>query len=216
MKQIFLFFMGALVVGTADTAAQTKKIAFESHSGNAAYFNLTLNNDFFESDASNFGLPAHKNVHKIQKIIFLTDSQTVLVSEIFDRPFSATNDSSDIFVKNQKDTLLNSYMFNKNVSTDSLKKLLQYYDKYEINDKTKVVNKIGKVAAPKKNEGKANDNQKNNLPIAVFSDDAGSGDNPRPSNKNLFAAGLIFSFALIGGLLCRAYYKIGVKAGLTT
>ena len=216
MKQILLFFMVALIVGTTDAAAQTKKIAFESHSGSAANFILTLNNDFFETDASNFGLPAHKNVHKIQKIIFLTDSQTVLVSEIFDRPFSATSDSSDIFVKKQKDTLVNSYMFNKNVSTDSLKKLLQYYDKYEISEKTKVVNKIGKVAAPKKSEVIPNDNQKNNLPIAVFIDDTGNGDSSQNSNNNLFVVGLIFSFALLGGLLCRAFYKIGVNNSLTT
>jgi len=191
MKSVSSLMIFSFICAFAKLNAQTKKIAFESHSGSAENFNIALSNNFFETDDSNFGLPSHKNVYKIEKIIFISDSQSVLVSKVYDRPFDALNDSSDIFINKKVDTLTGSNMFNKKVPVDSLKKLLKYYDKYEINEKTKFINK-----------GEKRSKQK-----IFISNNNDAGNTPFSGSQWAFLITGILFFALIAGWITwRMYY----------
>jgi len=205
MKSVSSLMIFSFICAFAKLNAQTKKIAFESHSGSAENFNIALSNNFFETDDSNFGLLSHKNVYKIEKIIFISDSQSVLVSKVYDRPFDALNDSSDIFINKKVDTLTGSNMFNKKVPVDSLKKLLKYYDKYEINEKTKFINKGEKRSKQKISNNNTED--KSMQVVTFISNNNDAGNTPFSGSQWAFLITGILFFALIAGWITwRMYY----------
>src|SRR5258705_9999346 len=101
---------------------QTKKIAFESHSGSPENFNIALSNEIFDNDESDYGLPPNKPAYKLDRVILISDSVSVLISKEYKRPWGATSDSMDKFVQIKRDTVYNDPLFNHKNSSDSILK----------------------------------------------------------------------------------------------
>lgn len=62
--------------------AQTKKIAFKSHSGSAENFSLALENSLFDMENSNFGVAPTELVRHAQldSVIFICDTMALMVT----------------------------------------------------------------------------------------------------------------------------------------
>lgn len=93
--------------------AQTKKIAFKSHSGSAENFSIALENNLFDMENSNFGNPVYK---ELDSVILIADSVAVLVSHL---------DTDPITNPRKKDTLRSRSLFSRKTPLDSVKKGLK-------------------------------------------------------------------------------------------
>lgn len=75
-------FIALLSLVSSSLLAQIKEIAFKSHSGNMMNFKITLStgpggeNELFDSDNSNFGLPVPTDVktYKLDSVIYVSDT----------------------------------------------------------------------------------------------------------------------------------------------
>src|SRR5207253_4400182 len=96
MKHAFIFFLTVSLV-TLTAHAQTKKIAYESHSGNMEYFTSTLQDELFDNADSDFGLPSSKSKYKIDSVIYLNDTTTILVYKSYVGPYGTKTDKDFTF-----------------------------------------------------------------------------------------------------------------------
>ena len=189
MRQLFI----ALLIFTGSSLlAQTKEIAFKSHSGNMNNFNIALENELFDNGESNFGLPSDKKSYKLDSVIFISDSVSVMVTKEYHRAFNEPEDSAKLWgVK--KDTVYNNPLFVRKNSIDNIKKALQKDGKY-INpvDKTIFIGFDNMKSKDKKS-------QKNNIiPVSFTGDD----NNNSPFDiKLLLMLGAILVLSLLGGWL---------------
>lgn len=105
MKQLLIIFAccSCLVAH-----AQTKLIAFKSHSGSAENFSLALENDLFDMAESDFGLPTTVT---LDSVILVKKSVAVIVT--------SRGEGRPIFTR--RDTLRSKTLFNKKISLDSLR-----------------------------------------------------------------------------------------------
>jgi hypothetical protein len=111
MRIIYLFLF---VIVSVTGFAQTKKIAFKSHSGNAVDFETAVANELFDMNGSDFGLPPEKV--QLDSVIRIGDSVAVLISS---RGYSPKHNPV------QKDTLRGQSLFIKKMPLDSVKKNLR-------------------------------------------------------------------------------------------
>lgn len=112
--------------------AQTKKIAFKSHSGNDENFKVALKQNLFDMEESNFGLPATKSIYtkSLDSVIKITPAATILV---------VSNYSTETFPKKGKpmltsirrDTLYEDPLFSKQHSLDSIRNVLKIRKTYQ-------------------------------------------------------------------------------------
>ncbi|MCX6319411.1 MAG: hypothetical protein NTW29_19195 [Bacteroidetes bacterium] len=106
MKIIFLLLAGLY---TLSVNAQTRLIAYKSHSGNMEQFSTALELNLFDIDASNFGLPS---TLQLDSVILIKKSVAVVVT--------SRGEGAPVF--RQRDTLRSKSLFNKKISIDTLKK----------------------------------------------------------------------------------------------
>ena len=181
--------------------AQTQKIAFESHSGNPGNFKIAMDIELFDRDESDFGLPANKTAHKLDSVIFISDTVSVLVSKTYTRPWSATSDSLDKLVGQRKDTLYNDPFFSRKYLLDSIKKMVDQRGLYETTGRTKFVGFDNKKDGIKKKGEK----QHQLIPFAITNDPP---DDRSPFDIQLgLILGLIFVLSLLGGWLSWKFYQ---------
>lgn len=202
------FFSIILCFFATTTFSQTKKIAFESHSGKASDFATALTNDLFDDDGSDFGLPSDKYVHKVDKLIYLNDSTLLISSKEYLRPWRATNDSLDRFQRNGTDTMFLNMKITRQISADSLIRLLKgMYGEYESAPKMKMVG-FDNGDSSKKLKPSPKPTEKQELiplPLPV--------DNDRPDNHSPFDSTLtimllsILGLSLLGGFISWKLYK---------
>lgn len=151
--------------------AQTKLIAFKSHSGSAENFSAALDNNLFDMEASNFGLPPSVT---LDSVILIKKSVAVLISSregIPNRP-------------PQKDTVRSKSLFNKKVSLDSIKNNLHRFIQF-----TNPVDSVKFI-------GFDNGVKKNSLPIFSVKQDR---YNPFDGTAVLITAGIL-GIALLSAL----------------
>jgi hypothetical protein len=181
--------------------AQTKKIAFESHSGNPGNFDISLTHDLFDNGESDFGLPANKTAYKLDSVIFISDTVSVLVSKKYSRPWSATSDSMDKFSGIKKDTVFNDPLFSRKYLQDSIKKMIDNRGVYETTSKTKFVGFDNKKNGIKKTGEK----QQQLVPFAITNDPP---DNHSPFDIQLtLILGMILFLSLLGGWMSWKFYQ---------
>jgi len=198
--KIHHLLVAVLSLVSTTLAAQTKKIAFESHSGNMENFSLALNNELFDNGESDFGLPASKTAYKLDSVIFISDTVSVLVSKTYSRPWSATSDSMDKLVGKRKDTVYNDPLFSRSYLLDSLKKMIGKRGLYETTDKTKFVGLDNKKDGVKKTGDK-----QQLFPFAITKDPP---DNHPPFDNQMFLMlGSLLLLSLLGGWLSWKFYK---------
>ena len=180
--------------------AQTKKIAFESHSGNPENFNIALANDLIgESD---YGLPPDKKTYKLDSVIFISDNVSVLVSKEYKRPWDAKSDSLDKFIGIKKDTIFNDPLLSRKNLLDSIKKMVDNKGPYETTDKTKFVGFDNKKSGIKKPGDKQ---QQQLIPISITNDPPD--DQPPFDIQLALMLGTILLLSLLGGWLSWRFYQ---------
>jgi hypothetical protein len=194
--------VAVLTLISTTLSAQTKKIAFESHSGNMENFNLAMNNELFDKGESDYGLPANKKAYKLDSVIFISDTVSVLVSKEYTRPWSAKSDSQDTLVGVKKDTIYNDPLFSRKYLLDSIKKMVDNRGLYETTSKTKFVGFDNKKVGVKKTGDKP---QQQLIPFAITNDPP---DNHSPFDMQLILMlGMIFLLSLSAGWFTWKYYQ---------
>lgn len=160
-------FIAFLCLAVFSVEAQTKKIAFKSHSGNMANFNTALENDLFETDHSNFGHAPQRNVvtAQLDSLIFVSDTMAILVTSEY---CTRTDRISDKPVTDPKlwkagrEVALNHPLFSRQHSLDSIKKVIA--EKYNFQNP---VEKVIFVGYDNKKPVKKKDKKKKEQPLVV-------------------------------------------------
>ncbi|HEY6064143.1 MAG TPA: hypothetical protein VIV35_11070 [Chitinophagaceae bacterium] len=180
--------------------AQTKKIAFESHSGNLENFSIALGNELFDKGESDYGLPANKTAYKLDSVIFISDTVSILVSKAYTRPWSAKSDSLDKLVGVKKDTIYNDPLFSRIYLLDSIKKMVDNRGLYETTNKTKFIGFDNKKSPVKKTGDK-----QQLTPFAITNDPPD--DQPPFDIQLALMLGTILLLSLLGGWLSWRFYQ---------
>lgn len=195
MRQLFI---ALFILTSSSLLAQTKEIAFKSHSGNMDNFSIALGSEMFDGGESNFGLPSDKKTYKLDSVIFVSDSVSVIVVKEFHRPFDAPEESAKLW-KVKKDTVYNNPLLVRKSSLDSIKKGVQKQIQYaNPDDKTVFIGFDNKKVKKKKE-------QKNNfVPVSFTGDD---NNNSPFDSKLLLMLGTILVLSLLGGWLSWKFYQ---------
>lgn len=210
MKLFLIAFFSFTATGLS---AQTNAIAFKSHSGNMDHFKAVLENNLFGEEGSNFGLPSSVSTYKLDSVIYISGSKTVLVRRHYSREYNEPKDSAR-FVELRRDTVYNHPLFTRQHSLDSIRTTLKKEGNY-----TNPVREIIFVGYDnKKNRNKKKDQdmmtpetrENTILPLLQI-----PGDNPpgsSPFDGQLFLVlGLILVLSLAGGLLSWKLYQPGLQ-----
>jgi len=181
--------------------AQTKKIAFESHSGNPENFNFALTHEFFDSEGSDFGLPPDKKSYKLDSVIFISDTVSILVSKEYSRPWNEKSDSKDKLIGVKKDTIYNDPLFSRKYLLDSIKKMVDNRGPYETTNKTKFVGFDNKKTGLKKT---ADQPQQQLIPFVITNDPP---EGPPFDTQLVLMLATILLLSLMGGWLSWKFYQ---------
>jgi hypothetical protein len=205
MRQLFL---ALLSFASINLLAQTKEIAFKSHSGNMDNFKIALENDFFGSEKSDFGLPSPVETYLLDSVIYISEKMSVVVKKVFRREYNEPKDSTR-FLGVYKDTVYNDPLFSKKHSLDSIRNVLKNTGFYS-NLVNKVVfigydNKKGKAAKKGKNSNEVKLEQNIILPVIINDN---SNNNNSPFDPQLVVMlGSILALALLGGWMSWKLYQ---------
>lgn len=158
-----------------------------------ANFNIALNNELFNSEESNFGLPTEKISYRLDSVIYLSDSVSVLVKREYRQPYNGPGKTAKLWgVK--KDTLYKDPLFGRKHSLDSIKTILKTGGQY--------INPVNKMIFI----GFDNKKSKKNiiLPVTFKNDD----NNNLPFDGKVFLMlGAILVLSLLGGWFSWKYYQ---------
>lgn len=191
MRQLFLCLFS---FASISLCAQTKKIAFKSHSGSAENFYASLEDHLFDMDNSNFGVAPQRDVKTAQldSVIFVSDSLTILVtSEYCTKTDWNTNQpkGNSRLWKAGHEKAVNHPLFSRNHSLDSIKAIIK--EQYNFKNPVEQVVFVGYDNKKKKYKS-------NNITPVIPS----SGDN----DQTPFGPPLVLVFGLIIGLSLLAAF----------
>jgi hypothetical protein len=192
--KIFLSAATVFLFINLAVSAQTRKIAFESHSGSAEYFSADVFNE--ESD---FGLPANKTSYAVDSIIKLEPSRYVVVKKVYNKPWTDTSKNWN-YAGSQHDTLTyDLYTNSRNgFPADSFRLWLKSWD---------IINadKLNKVIFVGFDDKKDPKQKKQSLPVII----PGKGGGPSsPVDVTLILMiVLVFALSLLGGWVSWKLYK---------
>ena len=129
MRQLFIFL---LFTATTASIAQTKKIAFKSHSGSNENFSIALEDNLFDMGESNFGLPSTKEIFTktLDSVICLADNITVLVITNYSTETSPLK-GRPVNNGSVNDTVYNHPLFSQKHSLDSIRSVLKSRNEYQ-------------------------------------------------------------------------------------
>ncbi|GAB2815238.1 hypothetical protein [Ferruginibacter profundus] len=204
MKQIIMVLLSII---TLSSFAQTKVIAFKSHSGNMKHFNITLEHSLFSNEESNFGIPSSIKTYRLDSVTYVSETVAVIVYRFYNRQFNQPKDSAK-FIRSYTDSLFNHPLFSKKHSLDSIKAVLKKSGRYDylINnavfigyDNKKKMIREKTMAAPVDNSHKK---PKENTIIPVVTN---NNDNSPFDRQMAKALAGIFLLALLGGWLSWKY-----------
>src|SRR5437773_5026715 len=132
MKQTALLFILTWITAGYSAIGQTKKIAFESHSGSSSNFKIALEENFFDMDNSNFGLAPERMVtsSELDSVIFVSDSIAVMVTSYYCKKMIDPSPQEKLW-RAGRDTVYYHPLFSRQHSLDSIKMVLkgEYYFK---------------------------------------------------------------------------------------
>lgn len=185
MNKLFLFILSFITLGAV---AQTKKIAFKSHSGSNTNFSIALENELFDIGNSNFGHAPQRDVKTAQldSVIFVSDTVAMIVTSEYCKREGQDEKVARLW-KAGKETMVRHPLFSRKHSLDSIKRVIK--EQYSFRNPVEKVVFVGYDNKPKKS--KRNDV----VPVSVPS----SGDNNQSPFDGQFL--LIISIILIASLL---------------
>jgi hypothetical protein len=205
MKPCFTFAVAICLASTV--AGQTRKIAFESHSGSEDHLAIALADPFFDADESDFGLPANAVVksYKLDSVIFISESMAILVKRTYSHTIGDPSDSMK-FIGSSRDTVFNDPLFSRRHALDSIRMVLEK-EKYYLNYKT--IRRVKFIGY---------DNKKAARETHAFLTPASLNDPTTPrtartsftpliDSEGTFALALIFLFSLAGALITWKLYR---------
>jgi hypothetical protein len=207
MKQFCIILF--IIISTS-CFAQTKLIAFKSHSGNMDNFNISLENELFNEEGSNFGNPPYKKIYHLDSIIYISESVSVLVKREYQYPWNGSKDSAE-FIKTTKDTLLNDPVFTKKHSLDNIRHLLKKQLFYEYDTKNTILVGYDKKKTIKKKDNNGNNTNKKNSIAFIVTTNKDPGNNSPFDVTMLKALAVIFLFAILGGWLSAKFYTLRLQ-----
>ena len=155
---IILFFIAAITVG-----AQTKAIAYKSHSGSAANYAVALDIDNALKYDAGFGLPSHRNYRFVKEVHYLSKNSIVIYSAMYEGDFMQVRDT--VFIRNFYDTIVDIQLLTVPISIDTLR--IKLAEKYKFDNSFKEVNFIGFDKIIKKDERKRHKKRKADVAIIV-------------------------------------------------
>jgi len=182
-----------------ESMAQTRLIAWKSHSGSTGEFRFTLYTENAEEDESNFGIaPTHEvKSASLDSVIFISDSVALMVtSEYCENPFRSGQQTN--LWHAGKDTVRYHPLFSKRHSLDSIRMELRKHYFFRNN-----VNKT--VFIGYDNDKSCEDISNFGVPLAAT--DAPD-DNHNNTGSGVFTITLLIILASIsGGLISWKLYK---------
>lgn len=151
MKYTTILFVAAIIGIGSTSYAQTKRIAFKSHSGNSEHFKQALSAALFENEGSNFGIAPQRYVTEahLDTVIFINDTTVELVTSHhshFEDDFRSTSHPN--LWKPGHEIVVNHPVFNSEKTIEEMKEIVQKTYHFK-NDISKVVF-IGEPKAVKK------------------------------------------------------------------
>jgi hypothetical protein len=199
MKKIIILFCCFFSVSAM---AQTKKIAFKSHSGSAENFNVALSDNLFDMDNSNFGHAPQRDVVNAQldSVIFVSDSVALIVTSKFCKRLGQPDKQAKLWNAG-KETMYKHPLFSRKHSLDSIKKIIK--EQYNFQNPVEKVVFVGYDNKRKK--------YKNNniIPIGKLPEDNNS---QSPFDGQFFLIlGLIAIFSLLAALFTWKYQQTRVS-----
>lgn len=198
MKTLFFSFL--LLAGTC--FSQTKKIAYKSHSGNAAHYLTALHNNLFDMSCSNFGHAPNPIVKfaKLDSLIFVSDTEAVIVTSNI--CMNRSGSYSDVWSAG-REKAKHHPLFSKKHSLDSIKNTLkqQYYFRNPIDSVVFVG--YDNAAIPPSSQSSGSSQKHNSAPFGA----TGKQDPPH-SNYPYILLGIIGSFSLMLTLIVRKINKL--------
>ena len=210
MRQL-LFLI--LVCMAGKLTAQTKEIAFKSHSGDMKNFRVAMDDKLFGADESNFGLPPNVTSYSLDSVIYLSENKVLLVKTVYKREYGEPKDS-DRVVRTQRDTISSQPLFFQRHALDSIRRELKKTSEC-INPVNKIIfvgydNKRGK----KKNSAMEPEKKENSpvflLPSGDITDRTGNDSSPSDNNP-FFIIALILTISSFGGWVSWKLYKPRVQ-----
>ncbi|MGB3006703.1 MAG: hypothetical protein WBC06_09350 [Chitinophagaceae bacterium] len=215
-KKLSLFLL--FCVTTLMTLAQTKKIAFKSHSGSAENFQIALENNLFDIEESNFGLPPTKEIYTstLDSVFFISDTMAVRVVSHFSTQ-TFPQKEKPVLLQQVRDTLYHHILFSQKHALDSIKKALKAGNEYE-NSMEKVVF----VGYDNKKKKKTKRNEMIPVVTPVNPGNNGIGNAQAVNNESsvpfdktaLLMLGLVFLLSIIAGLAAWKFKQPKQKVAL--
>lgn len=204
MRQLFiaLFSLASLCL-----VAQTKEIAYKSHSGNMDNFKIALENDFFRMEKSDFGLPSPVKTYSLDSVIYISETMSVVVKKIYSREYNEPKDSAR-FLGVHKDTVYNDPLFSKKHSLDSIRNILKNSRLY--NNRINKVVFIGydnkKTKTGRKVVSGSGDKPTQNIILPVVINDGNNNNSPFDAQLIVMLTSILV-LALLGGWISWKFYQ---------
>jgi hypothetical protein len=196
MRPILVIFF---ILAGASLFAQTKKIAFKSHSGNAGNFNTALENELFDMDNSNFGQGPQMDIKTAQldSVIFVSDSEAIMITSTYCTMRYEPKEKSRLWNEG-KQIVYHHPLFSRQHSLDSIKNVIR--EKYNFK------NPVEKVVFIGYDNEEIKDEDGNNKAVTFITR---LPDNNQSSSHAEFAIilGLIFGLSSLGGLVAWKYIQ---------
>jgi hypothetical protein len=133
-----LFLAATFILWASIGFAQTKKIAFKSHSGNMANYACAVSQNLYDIENSNFGAAPEREIFeaKLDSVIFICDTAAIMVTSQYcsNKNWTTNTQTKAKLWKAGRETVYYHPLFSKKHSLDSIKNILktQYYFKNPI------------------------------------------------------------------------------------
>lgn len=140
MRHIFTLL---LFSANITLSAQTKKIAFKSHSGSDEHFAIALENNLFDMEGSDFGAAPVRQVtsSQLDSVIYISKDEIYMVTSVYCKErYSREKNDTSLWYPGRRN--VNGHpLFSKKHSLDSIKKVVR--DHYYFNNPVEKVVFIG-------------------------------------------------------------------------
>jgi hypothetical protein len=119
------------IIVSSSSLAQTKLIAYKSHSGTTENFQLAYETGFFDMENSNFGVAPERNVRtaSLDSLILVSDSVAVMITSEYCSRQGGRKSNATTKWRAGRDTVYNHPLFSKKYSIEYIKSTIkqQYY-----------------------------------------------------------------------------------------
>ncbi len=177
-------------------------------------FNITLENNLFSDEGSNFGNPPHKTVFVLDSVIYLSPNSAVLVRKEYHYPWSKKIKDTGELMRIKRDTLQNDLLFSNKHGLDSIKRVLKtgYYKETHEAKKTVFVGYDNKRPKEKKKDLFKNSNPSKEKQVSPFISTGNDTINNSPFDTAMLKAlAGIFFLALLGAWLSTKFYNLRLQ-----